>query len=65
MKKKAGKQLKISESYINTGSVYLCSAILLPLGLPATDPFWSDSYSEWTNLKAWNGKDVKADKAIK
>lgn len=60
-----GKQLKISESYINTGSVYLCSAILLPLGLPATDPFWFDSYSEWTNLKAWNGKDVKADKAIK
>lgn len=60
----AGNQLMMSESYINTGSVYLCAMGLLPLGLPPDDPFWSGPYTEWTNLKAWNGKDVPADHAI-
>jgi hypothetical protein len=59
-----GEQINISESYINTGSVYLCSFALLPLGLPAADPFWSAPYAEWTNLKAWTGKEVTADHAI-
>jgi len=60
-----GDQIGMSESYINTGSVYLCASALLPLGLPPSDPFWSDPYTEWTNLKAWNGIDVGTDKAIK
>lgn len=60
-----GEQLGMSESYINTGSVYLCAMGLLPLGLPADDPFWSVPYTEWTNLKAWNGIDVPADSALK
>ena len=60
-----GEQIDISESYINTGSVYLCAVGLLPLGLPTTDEFWSAPYTEWTNLKAWNGKRVEADHAIK
>lgn len=59
-----GEQIEMSESYINTGSVYLCSVGLLPLGLPASDPFWADPYTEWTNLRAWNGQRVKADHAI-
>jgi hypothetical protein len=59
-----GEQIDISEGYINTGSVYLCAAALLPLGLPPTDPFWSAPFAEWTNLKAWNGKKVDADHAI-
>ncbi len=37
----------------------------LPLGLPATDPFWSAPYSEWTSKKAWKGNDVGADHAIR
>lgn len=60
-----GEQIHISEYYINTGSAYLCAVGLLPLGLPATDRFWSDPYTEWTNLKAWSGKEVKADHSIK
>ena len=60
-----GEQIDISESYINTGSVYLCAVGLLPLGLPPTDEFWLAPYTEWTNLKAWNGKRVEADHAIK
>lgn len=60
-----GEQIDMSESYINTGSVYLCAVGLLPLGLPVSDPFWSDPFTEWTNLRAWNGEPVKADHAIK
>ena len=60
-----GEQIDISESYINTGSVYLCAVGLLPLGLPATDAFWAAPAADWTNLKAWNGERVDADHAIK
>lgn len=60
-----GEQIGMSESYINTGSVYLCAMGLLPLGLSPSDPFWSDPYAEWTNKKAWNGIDVKRDGALK
>ena len=33
----------------------------LELGLPATDPFWTEPFTPWTGLKAWNGEDVMAD----
>lgn len=59
-----GAQPGMSESYINTGSVYLCAMGLLPLGLPAEDPFWADPFTEWTSRKAWNGTDVAADHAL-
>ena len=36
----------------------------LELGLPATDPFWTEPFTPWTGLKAWNGEDVMADHAI-
>ena len=62
----AGAQIKMSEGYINTGSVYLCSVGMLALGLPATDPFWADPAADWTSRRAWNGSaDVVADHAIK
>ena len=60
----SGHQLHMSESYINTGSEYLCCAVFLPLGLPATDPFWSDPAAEWSQLKAWKGVDIGADHAL-
>lgn len=62
----AGHQPQIAEKYISTGSLYLCSAIFVALGLPATDEFWSAPYTEWTGKKIWNGNpDIKLDKAIK
>ena len=60
-----GDQIQISEYYINTGSVYLCTSGFLPLGLPETDGFWSLPYADWTGKKAWNGKRLEADHAIK
>ena len=60
----AGNQIEMSESYINTGSAYLCSTGFLALGLPASDPFWNDPFTPWTGMKAWNGEKVKADHAL-
>ena len=60
----AGSQINMSETYINTGSVYLCTSGFLALGLSPSDPFWNDPFAAWTGLNAWTGKDVKADHAI-
>lgn len=59
-----GSQIRMSEDYINTGSIYLCCAAFLPLGLPADDPFWAAPARDWTSLNAWNGIDVGADHAL-
>ena len=60
----AGHQPSMGERYISTGSLYLCSAAWLPLGLPATDEFWSAPAEPWTQQKAWSGTDIKTDHAI-
>lgn len=60
-----GHQPSIGETYISTGSLYLCSEAFLPLGLPADDPFWTTPTEDWTAKKIWSGKDVKVDHAIK
>ena len=51
-----GHQPYIGESYISTGSCYLCTTVFLPLGLPADDPFWTATAADWTAKKVWNGK---------
>ncbi len=60
----AGHQPKLADYYINTGSLYLCSAIFLPLGLPADDPFWTSPDADWTAKKIWSGGDLPADHAM-
>ncbi|GAB3556595.1 DUF2264 domain-containing protein [Spirosoma fluminis] len=60
-----GHQPTIGETYISTGSLYLCSVAFLPLGLPASDPFWASASTDWTAKKVWSGQAVKADHAIK
>ena len=60
----AGNQIQMGETYINTGSVYLCTAVFLPLGLPASDPFWAAPGRDWTSRKAWGGVDVGLDHSI-
>ncbi|WP_345234263.1 DUF2264 domain-containing protein [Olivibacter ginsenosidimutans] len=59
-----GKQETIADAYITTGSLYLCSAILLPLGLPVDDPFWKDADEPWTAVKVWRGMKVSGDHAL-
>lgn len=60
----AGHQPGMGEAYISTGSLYLCAAAWLPLGLPESDAFWSGPAKPWTEVKVWNGEDLKADHAI-
>jgi hypothetical protein len=59
-----GHQPALGESYISTGSLYLCAAGLLPLGLPPTDEFWSAPAEQWTSQKIWAGENLPADHAL-
>lgn len=59
-----GFQPSLAEHYISTGSLYLCSVVLLPLGLPAEDPFWSKADSPWTAKRVWSGEDIERDTAL-
>jgi hypothetical protein len=59
-----GSQPKIADSYNNTGSLYLNTAIFLPLGLPETNSFWSEPAIPWSSQKIWRGEDVKGDHAL-
>jgi hypothetical protein len=60
-----GSQPNMAEYYITTGSLYLCTVGLLPLGLPANDPFWTSKAEDWTSKKLWKGVDLPADHAYK
>jgi len=59
-----GHQPGIGETYISTGSLYLCAVGLLPLGLPPTDEFWSSPAQPWTTVKAWSGQPFPIDHAL-
>ncbi len=61
----SGHQPDIAESYISTGSLYLCSTGLLALGLPPEDPFWTNPPAEWTQVKIRSGENVQNDHAIR
>jgi hypothetical protein len=59
-----GHQPAIGETYISTGSLYLCAVGLLPLGLPPSDDFWSSPAQPWTSVKAWSGQAFPIDHAL-
>ena len=59
-----GHQPGIGETYISTGSLYLCSVAFLPLGLEPADPFWSSPAQPWTAAKAWRGETFPIDHAL-
>ncbi len=60
----AGNQPELAESYISTGSLYLCTVGFLPLGLAPTHDFWSGEPVPWTSQRVWSGGNLKADKAV-
>jgi hypothetical protein len=59
-----GHQPGVGETYISTGSLYLCAAAFLPLGLEPADPFWSAPPQPWTSVRAWSGHAFPIDKAL-
>lgn len=61
----SGSQPGLGEPYISTGSLYLCSTALLPLGLPATDAFWTEECAGGSWRRIWDGENLAADHAIK
>lgn len=56
-----GSQPNIADWYTNNGSLYMTSLAFMPLGLPATHPFWTDKAEPWTQVKAWNGQPFPKD----
>lgn len=48
-----GRQIQMSEEYINTGSLYLCMAVFLPLGLSPDDAF--GLIHQWNGLLGKHG----------
>ena len=60
-----GHQPGVGETYISTGSLYLCAVGLLPLGLAVTDEFWSAPAQPWTSRRAWSGEAFPIDHALR
>lgn len=59
-----GDQPSIGESYISTGSLYLCSAAFLPLGLAPDAEFWTAEPKLYSQQLIWGGADFSADHKI-
>ena len=56
-----GHQPETADWYTNNGSLYMTSLAFMPLGLPASHPFWTDAPQPWTQVKAWNGQPFPKD----
>jgi hypothetical protein len=59
-----GHQPGVGETYISTGSLYLCAVGLLPLGLAPADAFWTSAPQPWTSARAWSGQPFPMDHAL-
>ena len=59
-----GSQPSLGEHYICVGSVYMCVAAFLPLGLAPEHPFWSAPDAPWTSKRIWAGEDLPCDEAV-
>lgn len=60
-----GHQPELGESYISTGSLYLCTQVFLILGLSPKDTFWQAPNQDWTARKIWSGKSIPIDHALR
>lgn len=60
-----GHQPGLGETYISTGSLYLCTQVFLILGLPPADAFWQGQDKDWTAKKIWKGLPVDIDHSLK
>ena len=60
----AGFQPDLAEPYISIGSLYLCSAVFLPLGLASEHAFWSEPEEDWSAKKVWSGEKLSIDHGV-
>ena len=56
-----GCQPDMRDTYNNTGSLYICTTGLISLGLPPSDPFWSEPAGQWTQQRIWSGQEAPHD----
>ncbi len=56
-----GHQPSLAQPYITTASLYACSQVFLPLGLPENDPFWADDDEKITWEKIYSGENLNSD----
>ena len=56
-----GSQPSTADWYTNNGSLYMASLAFMPLGLPASDAFWTAPAEPWTQVKAWGGQPFPKD----
>jgi len=56
-----GAQPELGDWYSNNGSMYITSASFLPLGLRATDSYWTAPAQDWTQKKAFVGAKFSKD----
>jgi len=60
-----GHHPELADIYSNNGSMYIASASLLPLGLPAGDSYWTAPALDWTQKKAFAGRKFPKDGPVK
>ncbi|MCY4779293.1 DUF2264 domain-containing protein [Sphingobacterium sp. UT-1RO-CII-1] len=58
------RQQDLGDSYTNAGSLYMASLSFLPLGLPATDDFWTCAPEKWTSQKVFDGDPFPKDYVV-
>ncbi len=56
-----GSQPSTADWYTNNGSLYMASLAFMPLGLSASDSFWTAPAEPWTQVKAWGGQPFPKD----
>ncbi|MEG1535677.1 MAG: DUF2264 domain-containing protein [Clostridia bacterium] len=59
-----GKQPKLANYYTNTGSLYICLAVFLPLGLSAKNKFWASDNTLTTWERVWSGENMNDDEKL-
>jgi hypothetical protein len=60
-----GEQINARDSYNFTGALYMCAMGFIHLGIPATDPFWTNPAAKWTQQKIWDGDDIPGQAVFK
>jgi hypothetical protein len=58
-------QPSMANNYSNSGSIYFCGLVFIPLGLPPSQPFWTDPDMDWSQKKCWNGETISIDGCLK
>ena len=59
-----GANKELGDWYSNSGSMYITTSSLLPLGLPSNDVYWQSPGEQWTQKRAFSGGNFKKDYAV-